>query len=200
MPTTRTPWLLLIGALLAAAGQAANDPLSREAANRLLAKAEGLRRNAETTAPKPSRVVVTETEVNSYLAFDGPEVLPTGVVAPRLTLHGGGRVTARAIVDLDAVRRARNSTSWFDPLNYLRGQLPVSAAGVLTARDGSVRVALERAEVSGIRIPKILLQEVVTYYTRSPEFPNGVNLDDPFPLPARIRSITVDLGAAVVEQ
>jgi len=122
------------------------------------------------------------------------------VVAPRLTLHAGGRVTARAIVDLDAVRRARNSTSWFDPLNYLRGQLPVSAAGVLTARDGTARVLLERAEVSGIRVPMILLQEMVTYYTRSPEFPNGVNLDDPFPLPARIRSITVDLGAAVVEQ
>ena len=38
-------------------------------------------------------------------------------------------------------------------------------------------------------IPKSLLQELVSYYTQSPDMPNGVNLDAPFELPAQIQRI-----------
>ena len=33
-------------------------------------------------------------------------------------------------------------------------------------------------------IPKAVLQEIVSYYSRSPERPDGLSLDDPFALPA----------------
>ena len=49
-------------------------------------------------------------------------------------------------------------------------------------------------------MPKALLQELVTYYTRSPELPNGFDLDKPFDLPANIRQVELQRGACTVVQ
>ena len=198
-----SPWTSLcvpLIVLLASGVWGDADPLSRAAADRMLQKADALRRNAESPHPLPGRVVVTEIEVNSYLAFDGAKAMPAGVVVPRVSLLPGGRVSARAIVDLDGVRRARSQGGWLDPLSYLSGRLPVTATGILTASGGLARLAFESADVSGVPVPKFLLQELVAFYTRSPDFPAGVSLDAPFPLPVGIRSITIDRGAATVEQ
>jgi len=51
-----------------------------------------------------------------------------------------------------------------------------------------------------VPVPKFLLQQIVSYYSRSPEFPNGINIDDPFALPARIREIQVQRGQAIIVQ
>src|SRR5690606_31128548 len=51
-------------------------------------------------APLPlQRTSFTDREVNAYFEVYGPEVLPEGVVDPRITIEDGGRVGARAIVD-----------------------------------------------------------------------------------------------------
>jgi hypothetical protein len=73
----------------------------------------------------------------------------------------------------------------------LSGRLPVTATGVLRTRDGQAWLDLQTIRISGLPVPKRLLQELVTYYSRTPEMPEGLNLDDPFPLPARIREIDV---------
>jgi hypothetical protein len=144
--------------------------------------------------------VVTENEVNSYLAFDAASQLPTGVVEPTVTAIGPGRVAGRAVVDLDAVRKSKNPTSLLDPMNYLFGRLPVSATGVLTTSNGVARFALESASVGSVPIPKVFLQEIVSYYSRTPDNPAGINIDDAFALPARIREIQVERGQAIIVQ
>lgn len=143
---------------------------------------------------------VSEGELNSYLTYEAGSDIPIGLSQPRLFLFDGGRVAGRAVVDLDAVRRARRSTSWLDPVNYLAGKVPVSVEGVLTSRDGLAWFRLESATFGGVPVPKMILQEVVSYYSRSPEKPDGVSLDDPYPLPARIRQIDVRRGQAQVIQ
>jgi hypothetical protein len=87
-----------------------------------------------------------------------------------------------------------------DPVNYLTGRLPITATGVLTTNNGVGRFALESAAVSGIPIPKMVLQEIVSYYSRTPQKPAGIGLDDPFELPSRIREILVERGQAIVVQ
>jgi hypothetical protein len=98
------------------------------------------------------------------------------------------------------VRKQKNPTSLLDPMNYLMGRLPVTATGVLTTSNGVGHFELESASVSSIPIPKILLQEIVSYYSRTGDKPNGIGLDDPFPLPARIREIQVQRGQAIIVQ
>jgi hypothetical protein len=44
------------------------------------------------------------------------------------------------------------------------------------------------------------LQEIVSYYSRTPEYPDGVNIDDPFDLPADIQKIDVQTGRATIIQ
>jgi hypothetical protein len=49
-------------------------------------------------------------------------------------------------------------------------------------------------------VPKSLLQELLSHYSRTPENPNGIGIDDPFELPARIKEIRVLKGEAMVVQ
>ena len=51
-----------------------------------------------------------------------------------------------------------------------------------------------------VLVPKVVLQQVLSYYSRSPERPAGLSLDDTFVLPAGIREIRLDRGQAIVVQ
>jgi hypothetical protein len=101
--------------------------------------------HGEKAVKQPRRTILTENEVNSYLVYDAKEQLPVGVVDPWVSAVGPGRVSGRAVVDLDAVRKAKNPTSLLDPMNYLFGRLPVSAIGTLKTSNGVGRFELESA-------------------------------------------------------
>ena len=83
---------------------------------------------------------------------------------------------------------------------YLTGSLPLTASGLLITKDGVGRFQLESAQISGVSVPKSLLQELLAYYSRTPEKPRGISMDDPFELPAHIREIRVDRGQATILQ
>jgi hypothetical protein len=193
-------WLLALAVVVVGAVPRADTRASRRDADLLKQKVATITAQAERPTRQGRRTTVTESEVNSYLAYDAREQLPAGVVEPSVTIVGTGRVSGRAIVDLDAVRKARNATSLLDPTSYLTGRLPVTATGVLTTSNGVGRFQLESASVGGVPVPKILLQEIVSYYSRTPDNPSGIGLDDPFALPARIREIQVERGQAIIVQ
>ena len=209
MHASRRLLLLAPGLLLAAAAYAAPDPAAaRRDADTFKAKVSEITRRGNavnaTEAPartqEGARTTVTEPEVNGYLALDVADNLPAGVVSPAVVLLGQGRATGQAVVDLDRVRQNIGATSVLNPLSYLRGRLPVVATGTIQSRDGIARLQFESATVAGVPVPKFVIQQIVSYYSRSATFPSGVNLDDPFTLPARIREIQVERGQAVVVQ
>ena len=195
--------LVLAGAavgILASAVWAAGIGPTRADAVSLRQKVADIAVFSERPSSRLNRTMLTENEVNAYLVYEVRDQLPAGVVDPAISIAGSGRVSARAIVDLDAVRKQRSSRGLLDPLSYASGRLPVTAAGVLTTANGVGRFALESATVASVPVPKALLQEVVSYYSRTRENPGGLILDDPFPLPARIREIQVESGRAIVIQ
>jgi hypothetical protein len=157
--------------------------------------ASGLR-----SAPGPRRTPFTETEVNSWFAYRGRGILPPGVAEPRVTIVGNGKVKADALVDLDAIAKQRSTGRALDPWSYLGGRVPVTLTGVLHTQNGTGRFEVEEAALSGVPIPTSLLQDMVSYYSRTADDPEGVRLDDPFKLPARIQQIEVGQGQAVVVQ
>lgn len=154
----------------------------------------------EAPSAEGLRTVLPEDEVNSYFRFRGPGVLPAGVTEPQVTLLAASRVIGRATVDLDVVRKTRSTGGWFDPRSYLTGRLPVAVTGTLRGDEGAAHFVLERAEVSGVEIPKTLLQELVSYYTRSEDYPQGVDLDAPFEMPSGIDELIVKPGRAILVQ
>jgi hypothetical protein len=149
--------------------------------------------------PKPLRTAFTDREVNAYFKFNGQPHIPTGVVEPQVTIEDSGRVRARAFVDLDAIRKSKSRTL-LDPLNWVAGSLEVTAVGTLRAQSGTGTFVLENATLGGVTVPKSLLQELVYYYSRTADSPNGFNLDKPFELPAKIQTIEIRRGAATIIQ
>lgn len=156
--------------------------------------------DASPSTPAPRRTSVTETEVNSWFAFHAQPLLPEGLTRPKVTIIGNGKVLGTATVDLEAVGKKRGSGGALDVWSYLGGRVPVTVTGILHTKDGQGRFDLQAADVSGVPLPKTLLQELVSYYSRTPEHPQGVRLDDVFELPAGIRQIEVGQGQAVVVQ
>jgi hypothetical protein len=144
----------------------------------------------------PLRTPLVEREINAFFKVDGPGFLPAGVVDPQLSIGQGGRVSARAIVDLDKAL----TPSLLNPLSWFGGKTEVTAAGVVQAENGKGSIELQSATLAGISIPKTVLQQVVSYYTRTPESPQGFNLDEPFELPSKIQRVETSPGLAVIVQ
>jgi hypothetical protein len=203
MPTKRIRLLVGVCALLAATWSVrAADPVASRRDADLLKQKIALITQHSAAAPSSRRfrTTVTEREVNAYLTYEMQDDLPAGVVNPAVSILGTGRVSGRAVVDLDRVRQERKTTGFFDPLSYLTGRLPVSATGTIKTGAGVARFELESAQVAGIPIPKMLLEQIVSHYSRSPSRPAGFSLDDPVAMPAGIREIQIQRGQAVVIQ
>ena len=188
--------VLLITAALGAQSASA----TRAQADQFQQKLQQIINNSNTESKAIQRTTVTQTEVNAYLKVRGAELLPIGVTDANVAAVGAGRLNGRAIVDLDVIREKNSSGGLLDPKTYLTGRLPVTASGILHTRDGSARFELESTTVGGIPIPKSFLQEIVSYYTRSSDFPNGISLDQVYELPANIKEIQIGQGNAIVVQ
>jgi hypothetical protein len=146
------------------------------------------------------RTPLSEGEVNSWFAYRAPQYLPVGVTQPSLTMIGNGTVKGEAVLDLDTVGKRRAGGSALSPWSLLGGRVPVSVLGILSTKDGQGRFELQQAEVAGVPVPSSLLEELVSYYARTPEHPDGVRLNQAFDLPANIRRIEVAPGQMVVVQ
>jgi hypothetical protein len=191
---------LTAGVLAGAVRLRADDSYTRADSDLMQRKIDQIVRLAPGAGRRSKLTPFSEREVNSYLRFQLREQVPQGIADPVITIVGDGRVSGRAIVDLDEVSRANRSTSWFDPMRLLSGRLAVTMTGMLQTGDGEGRFVFESASISGVNVPKSVLQRVVSYYSTTPEDPDGIGLDDAFVLPAQIQEIRVQPGQALVVQ
>jgi len=193
---------LVVGLLLLAGHGDAQPRLTKADGDRFQAKLTRIVALGNAPAGRARAAQSTQfsdAELNSYLRFHAQDQIPVGVMEPTLNARGDGIVSGSAIVDLDAVRKQKQR-GWLDPMGYLTGRLPLTARGRLTTKDGKGRFELESAELSGVTIPKTLLQELLSFYSRTAEDPDGINMDEPFDLPSQIREIKVAAGAATIVQ
>lgn len=174
--------------------------LLREAGDRLQRKIDAIAQNGAANPGHAMKTTITEGEVNSYLAFNVKERIPKGLSNPEIHMLDKGQLSGRVIVDIDAFNRGRQSNGLLDPLSYISGQVPVTARGTLRTSGGKGQFYLASAELMGFPLPKPILQELVSFFTRTRENPAGFNLEAPFNLPAKIREVLVNRGEAVVVQ
>jgi hypothetical protein len=198
-------WLavaVLFCVAFAAGSVAARQRLSKQDADQFSAKIHRITEQGKVKprAGAPARSTqLTDAELNAYFLHNAKDQIPVGIVEPTINALGDGRLSGRAMIDLDAVRKQKQR-GWLDPLGYLSGRMPLTASGILTTKDGVGRFTLESAELSGVSVPKTLIQELLSYYSKTPEKPSGINMDDPFELPANIREIRVGKAQATVVQ
>jgi hypothetical protein len=193
--------VVVLSACLALASIAvawAADVGTRADADALEQKLFQIAANGLAAKPASRTTPVTERELNAYLQAHGRE-MPQGVIDPSVSILPDGRLLGRATVDLDAVRTSKDRDT-FSAWTLLRGQVPVEAAGVLRTQNGVAAFTLDSATVSGVPVPKSILQEVVGYYSKGPSSSEGINFEAPFRLPAHIREIHTAMGRATVVQ
>ncbi|HWP59117.1 MAG TPA: hypothetical protein VNL14_14585 [Candidatus Acidoferrales bacterium] len=198
-PTARTLFLGLLALSFSAAATIAAE-LSRQSGDRLQRKIDAITSNAAREPVAPLTTRASEEEVNSYLAFNVREKIPQGLSNPKITMMGNGWLAGRVVVDLDEFKRRRGARGVMDPFNYLSGNVPVTARGFLRTSRGKGRFHLDAAEILGVPVPQAVVQELVSFFSRTPENPDGFDLDAPFNLPAKIREIVIERGEAVIVQ
>lgn len=199
MHTMRVRALLAVLTMAAAlhVGTAAQSPQAQ--ADATYGKLMGIVKAGESAKAGPRRTSFTQGEMNAYLQHRAQSWLPTGVTNPKVDFMGVDRVATTVTADLDGVRQ-KSSGGWFDPTAYLSGRLPVYVVGKLITQRGTGRFELESATVDGIPVPRLFIQELLAFYTRSADQPAGVRLDEPFALPSAIERIEMRAGHATVVQ
>jgi hypothetical protein len=194
------PLMVIITVAFGACVAHGQEPM-REEADAAIAKLARIEAAAETPRAADAVPLITsftEREINSYVALEGPTFLPEGIATPRFSLADGGRVRARAIVDLSVWGSRERSV--FDPLSYLTGKVEVIAVGRAETSDGVGVVRYESATVGGIAVPKTVAQELLKFYSRTEERPGGFAFDEPFELAGNVREVTVRSGEVTVTQ
>jgi hypothetical protein len=83
---------------------------------------------------------------------------------------------------------------------YMSGMMEIALIGSVRGSGAQGIFDVETASLGNVTIPKILLQELITFYSKSPEFPDGITLTKPFPLPAAVRDIIITRGSATIVQ
>jgi hypothetical protein len=176
--------------------QSSSQPSSsgHRLADSMQTKLDHIQANGEQAHPDQSPTIMTEEEVNDYIAA-GRIVLPQGV--KKLKMEGrGGVVTAFLNVDFDEIRAGQNS---FNPmLSIFSGQHDVRVEADASGSDREGRVHVREVTIDGISVPRMALEYFVSKYI-TPKYPN-VGIDSQFQLPNKIDIATVGYHKVTVTQ
>jgi hypothetical protein len=167
---------------------------SSRLADSMQAKIDYIEQNARKAAPSQAPTVMTEDEVNAYLA-SGRVQLPQGVNKVRLQGQSG-RVDAFLTVDFDKIREGQHSSNPLLGLFTGVHNVTVESDAMGAGRQGKVHV--KTVSLDGTEIPHMALEYFVDKYITS-KYPN-IGLDSQFQLPDKIDTATVGYHKVAVTQ
>jgi hypothetical protein len=179
---------------------AATGSVQSNPRDKIQEKIDRIVENGSRSPVPPQTTVFSEEEVNQILRVQMKEQIPKGLSDPSITLIGNNILAARVVVDLDEYKRRREGRGGLGPLTLLSGRLPITARGVLHTRDGQGQIRLESADVNGIPLPPALVREIILALSRNARTPDGYDIEQPFALPAKIRTVTVNPKELIVTQ
>lgn len=163
-------------------------------ADNLQTKLDHIQQNGERANPDQAPTVMTEEEVNDYIA-SGRIVLPQGV--KKLRMEGrSGVVTAFLNVDFDEIRGGQKSANPL--LSVFSGRHDVRVEANASGNGGQGKVSVREVNIDGFSVPRMALEYFVSKYV-TPKYPN-VGIDSQFQLPDKIDLATVGYHKLTVTQ
>lgn len=163
--------------------------LVAKSGSRDLASAERkiARIEANGRSPHPDRAptVISEAEVNAYLASDNVR-LPAGVQSVKLEGEDGV-ITGNARIDFDRIREGAHSSNPL--LSVFSGIHDVVVVAHAHGTGGRGQVHVDSVSIDNIQVPRFVLQMFADKFL-TPKYPD-LGLDSQFALPDRIDTATV---------
>jgi hypothetical protein len=177
-----------------ATGQQPQSSAGRRLAESAQAKLDHIRENGEREQPDQTPTVLTEDEINDYLA-SGKVQFPQGV--KKVKLEGrSGVINGFANVDFDEIRAGQKSSNPL--LSVFNGRHDVQVEADAAGSGGTGKVHVRRVSMDGFDIPRMALEFFVQKYITQ-KYPN-VGMDSEFKLPSRIDIATVGYHKLTVTQ
>jgi hypothetical protein len=172
----------------------AQYPSQHRLANSMQVKLDHLDRNATLAHPDPTPTVMTEEEVNDYVA-SGRVKMPQGV--KKVTFQGqSGVLTSVATVDFDEINGGQRSSSPL--LSLFNGTHNVLVESDAVGNGGEAKVHIRNVTIDGITVPRMALEYFVSKYV-TPKYPN-VGMDSTFKLPDKIDTANIGYHKLTVVQ
>lgn len=130
--------------------------------------------------------VFTAADLNAWIRFKVPQVVPEGLRQPRLEL-GYNSATGYALVDFLKVRKGAGvETNWL-VAKIIQGEKPVRASARIQSANGRLTVYLQRVEISGLAVSGGTLDFLIqTFFL--PFYPNA-KINEPVELADGIERI-----------
>jgi hypothetical protein len=152
------------------------------------------------STPAPGRpgplqpIVVTESETNSYLKYNGPEFLPPGVHDPEIHISPE-RIDGAANVDFKQLNQASKTDDWGAKMlaAAFPGKQRVSASGRLDTSSGQSKVTIQNVRIGSFAIPDALVSFLLADYVQKRY---RIDLSKPLPLPDHVTRIQLGPGNA----
>jgi hypothetical protein len=171
-----------------------NSGTGHRLADSMQAKLDHIQQNGQLARPDQMPTILTEDEVNDYIASDHI-ILPQGV--KKLRMEGRtGVVTAFLNVDFDEIRGGQKSAN--PMLSIFSGRHDVRVEASASGSGGQGRVSVREVTIDGFSVPRMALEFFVSKYI-SPKYPN-LGIDSEFQLPDRIDLATVGYHKLTVTQ
>ena len=169
----------LLSCLIATASSRSSDAAS------IQKKLDHIQTNGRLSQPDPTPTIMSEPEVNAYLASD-MVALPQGVNSVKLQGRSGV-VTGTALVDFDKVSQGSGSSNPL--LSIFSGVHTVVVIAQAHGSNHTGFVHIDSVSLDGVGVPRFLLQLFVEKYLQ-PKYPQ-LGLDSKFALSDRIDSAIV---------
>lgn len=192
-PVFRT--ILPLGILVFAAGiygvpGGAQNGASERAAQELQAKIDRIQMADEQGQGTGRQLEVSEVELESYVLFHLKDQIPA-----RLELFDVQLTPGSVAAD---TRMTFSSNATGNPMvdALVAGTHTMFIKGKLQAERGRGKFELVEVHLDGIPVPNVLIETLVARYVK-PKYPD-VDLNEPFPMPWGIESLTINTGKAAV--
>jgi hypothetical protein len=181
---------ILFSSALGPNGPAANN----SAVESMQRKLDHIQSNGAHANPRPLTTVMTEQEVNAYVA-SGRVQLPKGVQSARFSGQPGV-IDSWARVDFDQLTAGQRSANPL--LSMFSGVHDVAVTAHGSGARGAGNVHIDSVALDGVTIPDFALQMFVNHYIK-PKHPN-LGIDNRFELPDRIDTAVVGNHILTVTQ
>jgi hypothetical protein len=157
-------------------------------------KIDHIESNGRSSRPNQTPTVLTEAEVNAYIASENIK-MPAGVDSVKLEGEDGV-ITGHAKVDFDRIREGVHSSNPL--LSVFSGVHDVVVVAHAGATEGRGHVHVDSVSIDDMEVPHFVLQLFVEKFL-TPKYPD-LGIDSQFKMADRIDSATVGAHELTVIQ